>query len=119
MGTVTDFRPMDKPAHPLKTIVLTPLAIGLMDTPPLHPEPEFHPVTPQFDPPTQEQLERLDGIEALTLLVALHGAATVQRWLVNLAAMQGQDLDRPADRCLADGAALINSICVRCGRDNS
>jgi hypothetical protein len=73
--------------------------------------------TPEM--PTEEQWEILAAQDGLYVLIQKYGARRVSAWVRNLAAIHGQDIDRPADRCLADGAALVNQICVKCGRDNS
>jgi hypothetical protein len=70
--------------------------------------------------------------EPMAPFVAAFGRTLVTKWIKFHAwrdakpapSLRGQVLsqvvpDRPADRCLADGAALINKTCVRCGRDNS
>lgn len=61
----------------------------------------------------------------LVHLIEQYDVETVARWVRVLAPFAGEYIDmsvyaeRPADRCLADGAPLINSICTRCGSDNS
>jgi hypothetical protein len=72
---------------------------------------------PPLPPPDVDKLDAMDG---LYNLIQKYGATRVMSWIRNLAAIAGQDVtERPADRCLADGGALINRICVQCGRDNS
>lgn len=44
---------------------------------------------PTFDPRTEDQCVRRDGVDAVTLLVDLYGLQTVQSWLRNIAALQG------------------------------
>ena len=74
----------------------------------------------QPDMPTEEQFELLAAQDGLYALIQKYSAARVLRWVKTLAVIAGQEMtERPADRCLADGAALINGLCVRCGRDNS
>lgn len=69
----------------------------------------------------------------MAALVNTFGVDLVRRWInyygwreprYPTPSLRGQVLsqvapDRPSDRCLADGAALVNHICVQCGRDNS
>lgn len=50
------------------------------------------PTSPAARPATEDDYRRLDGIEALTLLVEAHGAARVQSWLRNIAALKGETL---------------------------
>jgi hypothetical protein len=71
--------------------------------------------------PTAEQWEELAVKEGLFALIRKYGAPRVAKWVRNLAAMAGQDVndERPSHLCLADGAALKNNRCVQCGRDNS
>lgn len=70
--------------------------------------------------PTDELMDLLAVQDGLFNAIQKYGADRMMRWVRNLAAIAGQEVsERPVDRCLADGAALINSICVRCGRDNS
>lgn len=93
-----------------------------------------------------EQVRRCEAIEEVHALVRAHGTSLVLGWVLmtppqeevaELVREFGRDLirkyvgyfadkrgrgrvpERPVDRCLADGAALVNSICVQCGRDNS
>lgn len=71
--------------------------------------------------PADDQFEIVAVQEGLFAAVQKYGAGRVTTWLRNMAALAGQgtDLDRPTDRCLSDGAVLVNHICVQCGRDNS
>jgi hypothetical protein len=75
--------------------------------------------------PTQEQIEMLEATDGLYNLIQKYGADRVMWWVKTLATIAGKAvdesvyIDRPADRCLADGAPLVNSICTRCGCDNS
>lgn len=68
-----------------------------------------------------ERLRRLDGCEAVMILVDRFGADTVIWWARGHGLKAGQVVseDRPSHLCLADGAALQNNRCVQCGRDNS
>lgn len=83
------------------------------------PEPTFDPPStlPQYEPPTEEDMERLDMLNALERLMDVFGArrvAIAARVLADI-----HEPDRPLDRCLADGSRLPASrICVQCGRDN-
>lgn len=59
---------------------------------------------------------------ALVTIIDQYGADKVRKWVRGLAPIAGERsvyIDRPADRCLADGAPLVNSICTKCGSDNS
>lgn len=74
----------------------------------------------RYEMPTAEQFELLAVQDGLYQVIKKYGGPRVMRWVRNLSAIAGEDIeDRPADRCLADGGALVNSICVQCGRDNS
>ncbi len=70
------------------------------------------------NPPLDDALSRLEAFNRAYDLVTTYGYARVERWVRTAAGIAGQT-DRPADRCLADGSALINDVCVQCGRDNS
>jgi hypothetical protein len=54
-------------------------------------------------------------------LIDRYDVDTVARWVRYHAWRVGQEtVERPANRCLADGAVLpATKICVQCGRDNS
>lgn len=43
-----------------------------------------------YEPPTEEQWERLDGIEATRRLCERYGYARVSAWVKNLAAISGE-----------------------------
>ncbi len=62
MATITQFRREMQPARP-------------------YPEGALPSEPPTFELPTEDQFRRLEGVETLTLLVELHGLATVERWL--------------------------------------
>lgn len=95
--------------------------------PPLPPPASFVP-SALYAPadPTPDQIEIKEVTDGLFNLIQKYGADRVARWVRNLATIPNQDCgydrfdtDRPSDRCLADGAPLINSVCTRCGQDNS
>lgn len=80
------------------------------------------PAIPPYTPPTAEEWELLAVANGLTSAIEKYGADRVMRWVRSLATIlhQSVEMDRPLDRCLADGMVLPPSrICVRCGRDNS
>lgn len=95
------------------------------DPPPL--DPREQPVAERpsvlYGPemPTVDQWEILAAQDGLYALIRKYGARRVFSWCRNIATIAGHETepDRPAHRCLADGAALIHNICVQCGRDNS
>ena len=78
---------------------------------------------PAYTPPTDEDWQRLDLYQALERLGGLYGyrrVATVARSLAEIFNASDVVIERPVDRCLADGVPLpVSRICVRCGRDNS
>jgi hypothetical protein len=80
---------------------------------------EFAPMPFEAAPPVDDALTRLEAFNTIYELSKRYSAARVTRWVKSAASILGQDTERPADRCLADGAALVNSVCVHCGRDNS
>jgi hypothetical protein len=49
-------------------------------------------VIPLHPLPSEEDYQRRDGIDALTLLVEAHGVETVYSWLRNLATAAGKEL---------------------------
>jgi hypothetical protein len=73
-----------------------------------------------YDQPTDSQLEVLDTQDALERIAARIGwprLATIVRYV---AALNGEDVDRPLGNCLADGMLLPPSrVCNFCGRDNN
>jgi hypothetical protein len=105
-----------------------PSAPVVFQVPHLH---EFAPVTvePEVAVPAalmpelhnEEDAELLAITDGLTNLIQKHGAPRIMRLVRMIAHLAGQDVphDRPSHLCLADGAALKNNLCVRCGRDNS
>jgi hypothetical protein len=56
-------------------------------------DPREPPHPPQYDMPTEEQWQRLEGIDATRRLCEQYGYARVARWVRNLAALDGRALD--------------------------
>ncbi len=50
-----------------------------------------------YQPPSEEDWRRLEGVETVTLLVELHGVATVARWLRHVALIKGEAIPFAAE----------------------